>query len=538
MSFSKNLLVASIGLLSSCYVMASAPVTIPDLNVGYPGLQQSVSYQAVTDGLDYYHVVRGQSSSMEGYILSSGALPQAQAKAIAEILKQEGYQPILELPPEFTPHGTDPGLIVRIRNTFKTADEAKAAASQLKEKDINMAVRYTAEDGYLTAGPFDINILRVDLDQYQGKIEPVLGQSQVPGRERVSKMAKKHHALAGINGGYFVFKGALGTEGAPAGLMVQDGKIVSEAINQRPGVIINNNGEHPQVTISHSLETHLSVNTGSHTYTIDGINREPGKIFNCGGENDQPTEGAIHDYLCTDDSEIILFNEAFGQKTPQGAGVEIVLNQNGTVVGLSSSLGHTLEAGQRSLQVTGKLAEQVQGQFKEGSQVDISTQLLSDGQPVELGEGIFALNGGPTLLNEHSENLLDRAIQGWGTRMSYAIEDKFTDKKDGTVAASTKVDDRIGFYNGWVLRRHPRTAVGLTDDNVLYAVVVYGRNPGVSAGANISDMKQIMDSLGAKNAVNLDGGGSSTMVVNNHLIGKPSDKNGERAVSDALLFVQ
>ncbi|MGY0399978.1 MAG: phosphodiester glycosidase family protein [Ostreibacterium sp.] len=74
------------------------------------------------------------------------------------------------------------------------------------------------------------------------------------------------------------------------------------------------------------------------------------------------------------------------------------------------------------------------------------------------------------------------------------------------------MENREGFYNGWVLRRNPRTALGLTKDNILYAVVVYGRQPAVTEGASITEMSKVMNSLSVKDAINLDGGGSSIPV--------------------------
>jgi exopolysaccharide biosynthesis protein len=49
-------------------------------------------------------------------------------------------------------------------------------------------------------------------------------------------------------------------------------------------------------------------------------------------------------------------------------------------------------------------------------------------------------------------------------------------------------------------------------------------------------MANIMRSLGASDALNLDGGGSSVMVVKGKLTGKPSDTTGERMVADSLVF--
>src|SRR5262249_14929207 len=62
--------------------------------------------------------------------------------------------------------------------------------------------------------------------------------------------------------------------------------------------------------------------------------------------------------------------------------------------------------------------------------------------------------------------------------------------------------------------RHPRTAVGLTQDgNTLLLFVVDGRQPNYSEGATIKELTAVAIQYGAYSALNLDGGGSSTLVV-------------------------
>jgi hypothetical protein len=64
---------------------------------------------------------------------------------------------------------------------------------------------------------------------------------------------------------------------------------------------------------------------------------------------------------------------------------------------------------------------------------------------------------------------------------------------------------------------------------------VDGRQPGVSVGMSLFMLSDLLLELGAIDAMNLDGGGSTTMVIQNKLVNKPSDQTGERPVSDAIL---
>jgi hypothetical protein len=85
-------------------------------------------------------------------------------------------------------------------------------------------------------------------------------------------------------------------------------------------------------------------------------------------------------------------------------------------------------------------------------------------------------------------------------------------------------------------RRNPRTAIGWTANGRLLLVVVDGRRPSWSQGATLREMADIMRDLGAVQALNLDGGGSSTMVVRGDVVNKPSDDR-ERLLTNAVLIL-
>jgi exopolysaccharide biosynthesis protein len=66
-------------------------------------------------------------------------------------------------------------------------------------------------------------------------------------------------------------------------------------------------------------------------------------------------------------------------------------------------------------------------------------------------------------------------------------------------------------------------------------MTVDGRQPGVSVGMTLQELADYILSLGATDAMNLDGGGSTTMFLNGKVVNTPSDKEGERKVSDAIV---
>jgi hypothetical protein len=86
--------------------------------------------------------------------------------------------------------------------------------------------------------------------------------------------------------------------------------------------------------------------------------------------------------------------------------------------------------------------------------------------------------------------------------------------------------------------RHPRTAIGFSrDSSTLFVLAVDGRSAR-SAGLTLIELANLMRELGAWNAMNLDGGGSTTMVVGGTVVNAPTDAAGEREVGNALAIVR
>lgn len=90
------------------------------------------------------------------------------------------------------------------------------------------------------------------------------------------------------------------------------------------------------------------------------------------------------------------------------------------------------------------------------------------------------------------------------------------------------------FQNDVIAKRAPRTAVGITKDEKLIFIVVDGRKQGWSEGCDLEECADILLKNNAYNAINMDGGGSSTFCINGNTINKPSD-GVEREVSNVIL---
>ena len=87
--------------------------------------------------------------------------------------------------------------------------------------------------------------------------------------------------------------------------------------------------------------------------------------------------------------------------------------------------------------------------------------------------------------------------------------------------------------------RHPRTAVGFDSGaGLLWLVVVDGRQPPRSTGMSLPELADLLLALGADEALNLDGGGSSAMLLRGRIVSRPSDAEGERTVANSLWLVR
>lgn len=108
------------------------------------------------------------------------------------------------------------------------------------------------------------------------------------------------------------------------------------------------------------------------------------------------------------------------------------------------------------------------------------------------------------------------------------------------LADGARVDDlSVSERPGFAASRHPRTAVAWDrEPDVLWIVVVDGRRPGYSEGMTLPELATVLEALGVEEALNLDGGGSSVMVVEGRAVSRPSDEEGERPVANALAVVR
>lgn len=106
--------------------------------------------------------------------------------------------------------------------------------------------------------------------------------------------------------------------------------------------------------------------------------------------------------------------------------------------------------------------------------------------------------------------------------------------QNGEIAISNN-EERM-FMGKGINDKHPRTAMGYTAEGKLIILVIQGRFEKLAEGATLTQEAQILKDLGCVEALNLDGGGSSCMLVNGKETITPSDKTGQRATPAVFII--
>jgi exopolysaccharide biosynthesis protein len=107
--------------------------------------------------------------------------------------------------------------------------------------------------------------------------------------------------------------------------------------------------------------------------------------------------------------------------------------------------------------------------------------------------------------------------------------------KEGAIFITNNEEKK--FAGKAIADHHPRTAMGYTKEGQLILLVVQGRMKNIAVGTTLTETAQILIDLGCVEAINLDGGGSSCLLINGKETIKPSDPTGQRPVP-AVFFVR
>ena len=332
------------------------------------------------------------------------------------------------------------------------------------------------------SGPFTVHVATVDLAAASTP-DAVLSGTRLAGVEPVSDMARRTGAALAINGDYFL------SSGRPVHAFAADGRLLQTP--QLLGRALGIDATGTRVAMGYpDTRAALTAQNATSTVTI-GIPRwnsgradgdTAAAYTSAGGDLEIPPDGDCYAGLTYTGGPIVH---------PDG-GVETAVSVTGSRCGD----GAPLVPGRSGLVLDGSRYN-VSGDFLAALYVGQSAQLTTN---LGFPGAVDVLGGNPVLLA-------------------------------GGVPQSQDLDGAGDFFD-----RQPRTAVGVTADGQLLLVVVDGRQPGYSVGMTLRELTDLMISLGARDAVNLDGGGSTTMWLNGQRVNRPSD-GFERGVGSALVVL-
>ncbi|WP_435252431.1 phosphodiester glycosidase family protein [Streptomyces tendae] len=533
---------AVLGVLTTCATLPPAAGASPHpgghphpsphrhaLPLGPAGLPETRTTTTLQPGVTLTRIVRGNAQdpalhwTVEVSIPGGDTSPdpdapptalkdRASADELTAELRRDGFEARAEevrTPTTADYRGGTLGWRVRI-GTFDSQAAATAERTRLRAAGHTGSAVYTGWDGETTdRGPWHVDVLTIEPRTFRGTLGASYGPD-LEDRETTSALSASATATAAVNAGFFVLDPKAGAPGDPAGVGVYDGRLLSEPVAGRPGLVVHDNGRRTEIT---RLTWRGLITGRGSSLPLDGVNRVPGLIRNCGGgAGDTPTSLPLHDVTCTDPDELVTFTPEYGARTPGGEGVEAVLDAHERVVELRSPRGGTIPPGGSSIQATGERVADLTALARVGDRLSVSTTLLdARGRRISPSPRTDIVNGGPELVRDGRIHV--------------------TPATDGMVHA-----DDPSWYYGWVHKRNPRTLAGVDAAGRTVLVTADGRGTG-SLGLSIGESAEVAKSLGLRDAVNLDGGGSTTMVAEGTVLNSPSDAAGERPVGDALLIL-
>jgi hypothetical protein len=330
------------------------------------------------------------------------------------------------------------------------------------------------------AGPVAVQILR--LDPRRVTLKSALSDDYVVGTETVLDTFQRHEAIAAINAGFFL------PNGDPNGLLQVDGELVSDTARPRGAVA---------VTIEDQVTTLL----------FDVVTAEARVRF--GNHDDAPSVEIAGIDTTRQRGRLMLFTPKYYAHTDTAArGIEWVVG------------GSPLTVRERRDDV-GSAPIPTEGFVLSYGGLDPPAELeaVKVGDPAKLERRFVTRHGTPPARWAAA----DHVIGGAGLLA-----------RNGQYITDWAVEDLRG---GFATDRHPRTMVGVDRDGDIWLVTVDGRNPQISLGMTFVELQRLAARLKLTDVLNLDGGGSTTMVVKGAIVNHPSDTAGPRKVSDSLIVI-
>ncbi len=395
------------------------------------------------------------------------------------------------------------GVRVRV-GQFQTEAAATTDATALTAAGFHPLVEWEGGDPQQAPDAELLHAAIVDLGAFRGHVVATHG-SDVASRETVAARSQRLGALAGVNGGFFTIdKSLAGVAGVPTGLGIYRGKLESLSNDSRADLVLD--GRRPARI--ENLRASAQLQDGSGVARILGVNRQPGSNEDCGVPGFAPTSAPRQGVTCAGANDLVLFTREFGAALPAGPGLQVTLNAHGRVLALGAR-GGSLSPGESAVQAIGADADWVSSHVRQGDHVTVGERLHEPaGAILPLDHPRLGILSAAPILVRDGRVAIDAVHEG-------------------------VFDPRDLYDYGFGAERHARTIAGVDREGRLILVTADGV-PGVSEGLTLTEEARLMRALGAVDAMNLDGGGSTTFVVGGTTVNYPSDPTGARAIGDSI----
>ena len=504
---------------------SSDPHALP---LGPAGLTETRTTRTIQPGVTLTTIVRGVADpdsvwTVEIAIPSGEGSPdpdappaalkdEAAANATADQLRAAGLEPRVEPVP--TPRVADAGggvLGYRVRvGAVPTKAEADALRTQVLATGLGGSSIFTGWDGEPddvsgSTGPWQVRVLTVDPRRFSGTLAASYGPD-LERRETTSALAALTGATAAVNAGFFVLDPAAGAPGDPAGVAAYDGRLVSEPVAGRPALTVRHDARGTEVVRLRWRGTAGSAPAG------------------------RPEPGARPDPQLR-----------WPRRHPDGSAVarrDLHRPWRADRVRLRRSARRPRRVRVLRSCSTGRIAWSRS-----------ETPGAASYRPVA-GRSRRPATWWTTCARRPDPAPRSRSVPGWSTTTAtgWTSAGRRRWSTAGRSWSAMAGCTRLPVRTGW---RRPGTRASTTagrTSGTRARSPVWTRPAGpcwspptdavtASLGLGIAETAAVAKALGLRDALNLDGGGSTTMVVEGSVVNTPSDAAGERPIGDALIVL-
>ena len=336
--------------------------------------------------------------------------------------------------------------------------------------------------------PWSIHVVRFERTNTLYRIQTAHAEGKAIGVDTLSGQVagsngKQGTVVAAINGDFYERNGPYA--GAPHGVQVTEGELLSGPSGSS-SFWTDSQGQ-PHLG---KVESHFQVVWPDGTSTAFGLNED--------------RRG----------DKLELYTPALGTSTHTYRGREITLEPDGTGQWLPLQLGQVYAARVRGISNTGN---------------------------TRIEPGTMVLSAEPALFNRLPSIAVGAKLQLRTTSIPALLGIRAAISGGPVLVANgqrrrTLSSHSFGYESGSMAARHPRSAVGW-NQSYFYLVVVDGRQPNLSIGMTMDELSDFMVRLGCEEAMNLDGGGSTTLWYDGQVRNSPCER-AERDISNCLIIVK